>query len=171
MFLSLDGFTICLWCLNRIQYLENKMWWENEPPYLATTPHVIFVNCHLVAIIYWWSLLSIPITLGVYENTHNFVRFCCSFLRGRPYYKLVCNLGFKVRFQRCSRKGGHEMEANMVQSLPMETPNISFQTCETNFWIHFVVYMFMLFICIHSCALFQDLWFSRIKFPLFFLSL
>ncbi|CAM6017683.1 unnamed protein product [Sphagnum balticum] len=42
------------------------------------------------------------------ENTHNFVWLCCSFLGRRPYYKLVCNLGFKVRFQRCSRKGGHE---------------------------------------------------------------
>jgi hypothetical protein len=57
-----------------------------------------------------------------------------------------------------------EMEANMVQSFPMETPNILFQTCETYFCIHFVVYMFMLFISIHLCALFQDLWSSRIKF-------
>jgi hypothetical protein len=64
-----------------------------------------------------------------------------------------------------------EMEANMVQSFPMETLNILFQTCETYFCIHFVVYMFMLFIYIHLCALFQDLWSSRIKFPLFPLSI
>jgi hypothetical protein len=60
-------------------------WWFHH-----TTPHVIFVDCDLVA------------------NTHNFVLFCCSFLWCHFYYKLVCNMGFKTRFQGCSRKGGHE---------------------------------------------------------------
>jgi hypothetical protein len=64
-FCHVDGFIICLWRLNRIQCVENKMWWENEPPYFVTTLNVIFVNCHLVAIVYWQSLSSIPITLGV----------------------------------------------------------------------------------------------------------
>jgi hypothetical protein len=64
-FCHIDDFTICLWRLNIIQYVENKMWWKIEPPYLATTPHVIFVDCDLVVIIYWQSLSSIPITLGV----------------------------------------------------------------------------------------------------------
>jgi hypothetical protein len=81
---------------------------KNEPPYLATTLHVIFVDCDLVAIIYWQPLSSVPITLDVWENTLNFVSLCCSFLWCHLYYKLVCNLGFKTRFRGCSRKGGHE---------------------------------------------------------------
>jgi hypothetical protein len=52
------------------KYVKNKMLWKNEPPYLATTSQVIFMDCDLVAIIYWQSLLSITITLGVLENTH-----------------------------------------------------------------------------------------------------
>ncbi len=78
--------------------------------------------------------------------------------------------GLKLDSKDVQRRVGMEMEANMVQSFPMDTPNISFQTCETYFCIHFVVYMFMLFISIHLCALFQDLWSSRIKISLFFLS-
>jgi hypothetical protein len=61
-FCHIDVFTICLWHLNGIQYVKNQMWWKNEPPYFATTPHVIFVDCHLVAIIYWRPLLNMPIT-------------------------------------------------------------------------------------------------------------
>ncbi len=106
-FCHIDDFTICLWRLNKIQYVQNQMWWKNEPPYLAITPHVIFVDCDLVAIIYWQYLSSIPITHGIEENTYNFVSLYCSFLWHHLYYKLVCNLGFKVRFQWCSRKGGH----------------------------------------------------------------
>jgi len=64
-FCHIDDFTICLWHLNRIQHVENQMWWKNEPPYLATTPHVIFVDYDLVAIIYSQPLLSMFITLGV----------------------------------------------------------------------------------------------------------
>jgi len=52
-FCHIDDFTICLWHLNKIQYVENQMWWKNETPYLATTPHVISVDCDLIAIIYW----------------------------------------------------------------------------------------------------------------------
>ncbi len=50
-FCHIDDFTICLtfeW--NTICRKSNVM--KNEPPYLATTPHVIFVDCDLVAIIY-----------------------------------------------------------------------------------------------------------------------
>ncbi len=64
-FCHIDDFTICLWHLNKIQHVKNEMSWKNEPPYLATTPHVIFVDCDLVAIIYGQPLLSMPITLGV----------------------------------------------------------------------------------------------------------
>jgi len=64
-FCHVDDFNICLWHLNRIQYVENQIWWKNESPYLATTPHVIFVDCDLVVIIYWQPLSSIPITLDV----------------------------------------------------------------------------------------------------------
>jgi len=64
-FCHIDDFTIYLWRLNIIQYVENKMWWKIELPYLTTIPHVIFVDCDLVAIIYWQSPSSIPITLGV----------------------------------------------------------------------------------------------------------
>jgi hypothetical protein len=79
--------------------------------------------------------------------------------------------GLKLDSKDVQGRVGMEMEANMVQSFPMETPNILFRTCETYFCIHFVVYMFMLFISIHLCVLFQNLWFSRIKFPLFSLSI
>jgi hypothetical protein len=64
-FCHIDDFTICLWHLNTIQYVKNQMWWKYEPPYLAFTPHVIFVGCDLVAIIYWQPLSNIPITLDV----------------------------------------------------------------------------------------------------------
>jgi len=64
-FCHIDDFTICLWHLNRIQHVENQMSWKNEPPYLTTTPHVIFVDCDLVAIIYGQPLLSMHVTLGV----------------------------------------------------------------------------------------------------------
>jgi hypothetical protein len=65
LFCHVDDFTICLWHLNKIQHVENQMSWKNEPPYLATTPHVIFVDYDLVVIIYGQPLLSMPITLGV----------------------------------------------------------------------------------------------------------
>jgi len=65
LFCHINDFTICLWHLNRIQHVENQMSWKNEPPYFATTPHVIFVDCDLVAIIYGKPLLSMPITFGV----------------------------------------------------------------------------------------------------------
>jgi hypothetical protein len=64
-FCRIDEFTICLWRLNKIWYVENKMWWKIEAPYLATSPPVIFVDCDLIVIIYWQSLSSIPITFGV----------------------------------------------------------------------------------------------------------
>jgi hypothetical protein len=63
-FCHIDDFTICLWRMNTI-HVENKMWWKNEPPYLATTSHVIFVDCDLIAIIYWQIFSSILITFGV----------------------------------------------------------------------------------------------------------
>jgi len=65
LFCHINDFTICLWHLNRIQHVENQMSWKNELPYFATTPHVIFVDCDLVAIIYGKPLLSMPITFGV----------------------------------------------------------------------------------------------------------
>jgi hypothetical protein len=64
-FCHIDDFTICLWHLNRIQYVENQMWWTNEPSYLATIPDVIFVDYDLVAIIYGQPFSSMLITLGV----------------------------------------------------------------------------------------------------------
>jgi len=154
-FCHIDDFTVCLWCLNRIQYVENQMWWKFELPYLVTTPHVIFVDCDLVAIIYWDFLSSIPITLGVQENTHNFVLLCCSFLWRHFYYKLVCNLGFKVRFQRCSRKGGHE-NGNKYGTI---TPNGNTQHFVSNMWniflntfccLHVYVIYFHSFVCFIS---------------------
>jgi hypothetical protein len=147
------------------------MWWKNQPPSLATTPHVIFVDCDLVAIIYWQSFLSIPITLA-YRIIHTTLS-CCVVPFCHPIFitNWCATWGSKLDSKDVQGRVGMKMEANMVQSLPMETPNISFQTCETYFWIHFVVYMFILFTSINLRALFQDLWSSIIKFPLFYFSL
>jgi len=35
-------------------------------------------------------------------------------------------MGFKTRFQGCSRKGGHENKNHYGTITPTETPNISF---------------------------------------------
>jgi hypothetical protein len=75
-----------------------------------------YPTCHLCELSFSCnSLLTIsfehtyhPWCIREYTQLEHNVRLCCSFLWRCPYYKLVCNLGFKVRFQRCSRKGGHE---------------------------------------------------------------
>jgi hypothetical protein len=66
---------------------------------------------------------------------------CCSLFWCHLYYKLVWNLGFKFRFQRCSRKGGHEngSEYGII------TPNINTQHFVSNMWNIFL----NTFCCLH----------------------
>jgi hypothetical protein len=134
-------FTIFLWQLNKIQYVENKMWWKNEPPYLATTPHVIFVDCHCV----------VPSCDTIFTTN-----WCATW-------------GLKLDSKDVQGRVGLKIEANMIQSLPMETPNISF----SNMWnillntfccLHVHVIYFHSFVCFVSRSMVFENQFSIVLF-------
>jgi len=111
-FCPIDDFTICLWHLNGIQYVENQMWWKNEPPYLVTTPRVIFVDCDLVAIIYWQPFINMVRSLPIetpnisFSNMWNILlnTFCCLHVYVIYFYLFVCFLiyGLQESIFHCS---------------------------------------------------------------------
>jgi hypothetical protein len=113
-----------------------------------------YPTCHICGL--WFScnnLLTIsfkhtyhPYCIGDYTTL-----FCCvvPFCDAIFITNWCATWGLKLDSKDVQGRVGMKMEANMVQSLPMETPNISFQTCETYFWIHFVVY-FHSFVCFIS---------------------
>jgi hypothetical protein len=159
MFLSLHDFTICLWCLNTIQYVENKMSWKKW-----TTLSCNYPTYHLCGL--WFSCNNL-LTI-FFEHTHHswhigeYTQLCpiVSFIFVMSsllfcVVPLVCNLGFKVRFQKCSRKGGHENGSEYGTIIP----NGNTQHFVSNMWnillntfccLHVYVIYFHSFVCFVS---------------------
>jgi len=121
----------------------------------GTTPHVIFMDCDLVAIIYC-NLFRAYLSPLVYRRIHTTLSCCivpfCNAIFTTNWF---ATWGLKLDSKDVQGRVGMNIKANILQSLPMETLNISF----SNMWnillntfccLHVYVIYFHSFVCFVS---------------------
>ncbi len=138
--------------------------WKLQKPFSTTTTTIIYT---LKA----KSFLYQKLQTRIHERLmHNFALLCCFFFVMPSLLKnWFATWGLKLDSKDAQGRVGMKIEVNMVQSLPMETPNISFSNMRNIFlntfcYLHVYVIYFCSFVCFVSRSMVFKNQFSIVLF-------